>query len=334
MALTLMRVHVQMETPPESPQKPSDPPFSRCTCNATTHISVVPPDPPTSLNRPQKHRTRCFVYRHECVKPAYCLSNLSLIELLFHPLYHPATQSNEPSNEPLEHNRYQRQQRKEGLLPNADNLTFSPSRIKCHHPKCPKYSNRKPSSIQDQMITVMVPLNSASNNINNNNNNNSNSSNHNGSGNHTAAGGGNNNNNNNNNNAASCTTVALVNGINGSAASVTMSSAHHQQHQLLQHQQQQHQNQQQQQQQQHSSSDNTEQSLAPDGLPRSSSLKKSTAHHQLKPEGSAAEQKTILLKFPQQMIDSEQLIVSMVNYAAFSSIHKYRTPKIDSIRKQ
>ncbi|XP_033168961.1 voltage-dependent T-type calcium channel subunit alpha-1G isoform X5 [Drosophila mauritiana] len=201
--------------------------------------------------------------------------------------------------------KYQRQQRKEGLLPNADNLTFSPSRIKCHHPKCPKYSNRKPSSIQDQMITVMVPLNSASNN---NNNNNSTSSNHNGSGNHTAGGGGNNNN--NNNNAASCTTVALVNGINGSAASVTMSSAHHQQHQLLQHQQQQHQNQQQ---QQHSSSDNTEQSLAPDGLPRSSSLKKSTAHHQLKPEGSAAEQKTILLKFPQQMIDSEQLILQLGN---------------------
>ncbi|XP_041563972.1 voltage-dependent T-type calcium channel subunit alpha-1G isoform X4 [Drosophila elegans] len=198
--------------------------------------------------------------------------------------------------------KYQRQQRKEGLLPNADNLTFSPSRIKCHHPKCPKYSNRKPSSIQDQMITVMVPLNSA----NNNNNNNSTSSNHNGSG---------NNSNNINNNAASCTTVALVNGINGSAASVTMSSAHHQQHQLLQQQQQQqqHHHQQQLQQQQHSSSDNTEQSLGADGLPRGSSLKKSTAHHQLKPEGSAAEQKTILLKFPQQMIDSEQLILQLGN---------------------
>ncbi|XP_055388606.1 uncharacterized protein LOC129617143 isoform X3 [Condylostylus longicornis] len=60
--------------------------------------------------------------------------------------------------------RYQRQQTREGLLPNADNLTFSPSRIKCHHPKCPKY-NRKPSNIQDQMITVMVPLNSNNNNL-------------------------------------------------------------------------------------------------------------------------------------------------------------------------
>ncbi|XP_055913400.1 uncharacterized protein LOC129947020 isoform X4 [Eupeodes corollae] len=61
--------------------------------------------------------------------------------------------------------KHQRQQKKEGLLPNADNLTFSPSRIKCHHPKCPKYINRKPSNIQDQMITVMVPLNS-NNNVN------------------------------------------------------------------------------------------------------------------------------------------------------------------------
>ncbi|XP_073835164.1 ca[2+]-channel protein alpha[[1]] subunit T isoform X6 [Musca autumnalis] len=68
--------------------------------------------------------------------------------------------------------KYQQQQRKEGLLPNADNLTFSPSRIKCHHPKCPKYPGppRKPSNIQDQMITVMVPLNS-NNNLSGNNNN-------------------------------------------------------------------------------------------------------------------------------------------------------------------
>ncbi|EDW37916.1 GL21364 [Drosophila persimilis] len=188
---------------------------------------------------------------------------------------------------------YQRQQRKEGLLPNADNLTFSPSRIKCHHPKCPKYSNRKhPSSIQDQMITVMVPLNSNSNSNNNNNNTN----NHNGSTNTNAT-----------NNVPSCTTVALVNGINGSTASVTMSTAQHQQAAQ----------QQQQQQQQHSSSDNTEQSMGEAAcgggsmvMPRSSSLRKSS-HHQLKPEGSAGEQKTILLKFPQQIMDSEQLIVSI-----------------------
>ncbi|XP_075158330.1 ca[2+]-channel protein alpha[[1]] subunit T [Haematobia irritans] len=70
--------------------------------------------------------------------------------------------------------KYQKQQRKEGLLPNADNLTFSPSRIKCHHPKCPKFPAppHKPSSIQDQMITVMVPLNS-NNNVSGSNNNHS-----------------------------------------------------------------------------------------------------------------------------------------------------------------
>ncbi|XP_037914604.1 voltage-dependent T-type calcium channel subunit alpha-1G isoform X4 [Hermetia illucens] len=79
----------------------------------------------------------------------------------------------------------QRQQRKEGLLPNAENLTFSPSRIKAHHPKCPKFG-RKPSNIQEQMITVMVPLNSNNNlnlqsstqnvnlNVSNNNNNHNN----------------------------------------------------------------------------------------------------------------------------------------------------------------
>ncbi|XP_034671028.1 uncharacterized protein LOC117902498 isoform X5 [Drosophila subobscura] len=195
--------------------------------------------------------------------------------------------------------KYQRQQRKEGLLPNADNLTFSPSRIKCHHPKCPKYSNRKhPSSIQDQMITVMVPLNSNSNSNNNNNNTN----NHNGSTNNT--------NGNASNNVPSCTTVALVNGINGSTASVTMTTAQHQQAAQ----------QQQQQQQQHSSSDNTEQSLGEGAaatcglMPRSSSLKKSPqSHHQLKPEGSGGEQKTILLKFPQQIMDSEQLILQLGN---------------------
>lgn len=32
----------------------------------------------------------------------------------------------------------------EDLLPNADTLTLSPNRIKCHHPKCPKLSQSPP----------------------------------------------------------------------------------------------------------------------------------------------------------------------------------------------
>ncbi|EDV92308.1 GH24843 [Drosophila grimshawi] len=188
--------------------------------------------------------------------------------------------------------KYQRQQRREGLLPNADNLTFSPSRIKCHHPNCPKYSNRKPSSMQDQMITVMVPLNSNNNN-NNHNNSNNNSSSNNGS---TGA-------------AGNHTTVALINGINGSAASVTMTQ--HQQlisgasaggasaPQL-------------------SSSDNTDEAGSGSGIARrTSSLKKPTHNMQLMPpDGGGAldqQQKTILLKLPQQVIDSEQLILQLGN---------------------
>jgi voltage-dependent calcium channel T type alpha-1G len=43
--------------------------------------------------------------------------------------------------------RYQYQQKKEGLLPRTPENVFSPQRIRCHHPKCPKvlnnhYSNR------------------------------------------------------------------------------------------------------------------------------------------------------------------------------------------------
>ncbi|ALC48765.1 Ca-alpha1T [Drosophila busckii] len=69
-----------------------------------------------------------------------------------------------------------------------------------------------------------------------------------------------------------------------------------------------------------SSSDNTEQSAigeCSNGIPRrTSSFKKPAALHnhsmQLKPpEGAAGEQKTILLKLPQQVIDSEQLIVNL-----------------------
>lgn len=34
--------------------------------------------------------------------------------------------------------RYQYQQRKEGLLPHTPDNLFSPQKIRCHHPKCPK----------------------------------------------------------------------------------------------------------------------------------------------------------------------------------------------------
>lgn len=34
--------------------------------------------------------------------------------------------------------RYQYQQRKEGLLPRTPDNLFSPQKIRCHHPKCPK----------------------------------------------------------------------------------------------------------------------------------------------------------------------------------------------------
>ncbi|XP_032588774.1 uncharacterized protein LOC6585509 isoform X5 [Drosophila mojavensis] len=204
--------------------------------------------------------------------------------------------------------KYQRQQRREGLLPNADNLTFSPSRIKCHHPNCPKYSNRKPSSMQDQMITVMVPLNSNNNNNNNNNSSNNNSSSNNGSGNggaggaSAAAGGA-------GSNSQNHTTVALINGINGSTASVSMA----QQQQLVAGGAAS--------QAQLSSSDNTEQSLGEGSgsgvARRTSSMKKPTAHHghglQLKPDSTGGEQKTILLKLPQQVMDSDQLILQLGN---------------------
>ncbi|GAB0089753.1 Voltage-dependent T-type calcium channel subunit alpha [Sergentomyia squamirostris] len=59
-------------------------------------------------------------------------------------------------------NRYQQKQRREGLLPTPDILTLSPSKIKAHHPKCHKYGMEKATNIKDQqqLITVMVPLNS------------------------------------------------------------------------------------------------------------------------------------------------------------------------------
>ncbi|XP_065366192.1 voltage-dependent T-type calcium channel subunit alpha-1G isoform X2 [Calliphora vicina] len=189
--------------------------------------------------------------------------------------------------------KYQQKQRKEGLLPHTDNLTFSPSRIKSHHPKCPKYaSNRKPSSIQDQMITVMVPLNSNNNvNASGNNNNHSHAQQQQQQQQQLVA---------QNQQQQHSTTqtpsgmVSLINGLhNGNSASNNNT-------------------QQQQQQQHHSSSENSEQSLenavgAVTG--RNSNYKKIS--NQLKSEADnkqQQQQKTILLKFPQNLMETDQLI--------------------------
>lgn len=67
--------------------------------------------------------------------------------------------------------RYQRQQRKDGLLPHrTETLTLSPSRIRAHHPKCPKmlshvlagqltqnpakYPSPKTSNIVDHTVAI------------------------------------------------------------------------------------------------------------------------------------------------------------------------------------
>ncbi|XP_050328266.1 uncharacterized protein LOC126758195 isoform X4 [Bactrocera neohumeralis] len=236
--------------------------------------------------------------------------------------------------------KYQKQQRNEGLLPNADNLTFSPSRIKCHHPKCPKYGNRKPSSIQDQMITVMVPLNSNNNNVSNSSNNNNNGGGGsaaavaNGTRSHatttatntiltptpptaaaaatTAA------------TAASSTLALPMSGtttplINGTANTGLPHSINNNNISVVGQQQQQAQSSQQQ--QQHSSSENSVQSL--EHTTRNSNLKKSSNHltpdvakQQAQTLGQgqqpAGQQKTILLKFPSNG-DSEQLILQLGN---------------------
>ncbi|XP_067636401.1 voltage-dependent T-type calcium channel subunit alpha-1G isoform X1 [Eurosta solidaginis] len=224
--------------------------------------------------------------------------------------------------------KYQKQQRKEGLLPNADNLTFSPSRIKCHHPKCPKYGNRKPSSIQDQMITVMVPLNSNNNNVSNssNNNNNGTCAATNGVRNHQMA------------TTAATTTIApsttttttiapttiaattltlplttTTNPTNAATTATTpllngtMTNTGYPNNNG--------------QQQQQSSSENSVQSI--EQVTRNSNLKKSANH--LTPDAvkqqvqsspgqiqQAGQQKTILLKFPANL-DSEQLILQLAN---------------------
>ncbi|XP_037808576.1 voltage-dependent T-type calcium channel subunit alpha-1G isoform X5 [Lucilia sericata] len=190
--------------------------------------------------------------------------------------------------------KYQQKQRKEGLLPNADNLTFSPSRIKSHHPKCPKYaSNRKPSSIQDQMITVMVPLNS-NNNISASGNNN----------NHTHVQQHQQTQQQNQQQLGAqqqhSTTqtpsgmVSLINGLhNGNNSHINTQTAQSHQH--------------------HSSSENSEQSLENVGgtvATRNSNYKKIS--NQLKPEAdNKQQQKTILLKFPQNLMETDQLILQL-----------------------
>lgn len=70
--------------------------------------------------------------------------------------------------------RYQRQQRKDGLLPHrTETLTLSPSRIKAHHPKCPKllshvlagqlappkYPLQKAYNIPPEHSALKMPLN-------------------------------------------------------------------------------------------------------------------------------------------------------------------------------
>uniref|UniRef100_A0A1A9VSZ7 Ion transport domain-containing protein n=1 Tax=Glossina austeni TaxID=7395 RepID=A0A1A9VSZ7_GLOAU len=215
--------------------------------------------------------------------------------------------------------KYQRQQRKEGLLPNADNLTFSPSRIKCHHPKCPKYNsdkNRKPSSIQDQMITVMVPLNSNNNNTVMNGGGNgggmTNANNH--QQNHQQQqqqqqGG-------NNNNIQTQSQTTTTNGVDGGSGSGggggsgdsggvsatgvmtflnginngnnTIQTHHYQQ--------------------QHSSSDNSEHSLETTQSKNNLMNQTKAAIEAEQGFNKQLQQKTILLKFSQNFMDSEQLI--------------------------
>ncbi|KAL9871929.1 ca[2+]-channel protein alpha[[1]] subunit T isoform 1-T4 [Glossina fuscipes fuscipes] len=215
--------------------------------------------------------------------------------------------------------KYQRQQRKEGLLPNADNLTFSPSRIKCHHPKCPKYNsdkNRKPSSIQDQMITVMVPLNSNNNktvlngagtgegmiSVNNHQQNHQ----------QQQQGG-------NNNNIQTQSQTTTTNGVDGGSGGVggsgdigdvsatgvmtflnginngnnTIQTHHYQQ--------------------QHSSSDNSEHSLETTQSKKNFMNQTKAAIEAEQGFNKQLQQKTILLKFSQNFMDSEQLILQLGN---------------------
>lgn len=206
--------------------------------------------------------------------------------------------------------RYQKQQRKEGLLPNADNLTFSPSRIKCHHPKCPKYPRppRKPSSIQDQMITVMVPLNS-NNNVSGSNNNHSQQQQQ-----MTTAvsnaqqvqqqqsSGASHQPNRSHSTTTTQTPVALINGLNNGVSGTQQPTRHH------------------------SSSENSEQSLdncITAGTKNGNETKRISnptkseteammiAKQQLQViPAQQQQQKTILLKFPQNLMETDQLIVS------------------------
>ena len=73
--------------------------------------------------------------------------------------------------------RYQYQQRKEGLLPRTPENLFSPQKIRCHHPKCPKLlsnhcnsggSVNKLTNLQEQNNQLnsiqSAPLNNSNNN--------------------------------------------------------------------------------------------------------------------------------------------------------------------------
>lgn len=51
--------------------------------------------------------------------------------------------------------RYEQNQKKDGLLPTAaETLTLSPNRIRTHHPKCPNF---KPSNISSDPLTLQHP---------------------------------------------------------------------------------------------------------------------------------------------------------------------------------
>lgn len=69
--------------------------------------------------------------------------------------------------------RYQYQQRKEGLLPRTPDNLFSPQKIRCHHPKCPKLLGNhckltnlqeQPKQSNNQINSIQsAPLNNSSN---------------------------------------------------------------------------------------------------------------------------------------------------------------------------
>lgn len=67
--------------------------------------------------------------------------------------------------------RYQFRQRKDGLLPNTpENTAFSPNKIRCHHPKCPKLLNNhcggSNGSRTNKINNLQDPSKSSNNQIN------------------------------------------------------------------------------------------------------------------------------------------------------------------------